>query len=131
MIRRPPRSTRTDTLFPYTTLFRSDTDGVFTDGSPEAGQCGPAVPILINGVPNGTYAVPTDSSHLDLANAPEWSGSISADYAIPTGFGAVKLHGDGRYSSRFNPWGRDNDPGDRKSTRLKSRHQCATRMPSS
>src|SRR3546814_13617289 len=29
MIRRPPRSTRTDTLFPYTTLFRSSpvTDG--------------------------------------------------------------------------------------------------------
>src|SRR3546814_19818088 len=25
MIRRPPRSTRTDTLFPYTTLFRSYT----------------------------------------------------------------------------------------------------------
>src|SRR3546814_15548435 len=39
MIRRPPRSTRTDTLFPYTTLFRSggvidaidvDRDGVFS-----------------------------------------------------------------------------------------------------
>src|SRR3546814_6525327 len=30
MIRRPPRSTRTDTLFPYTTLFRSPEDG----GSP-------------------------------------------------------------------------------------------------
>src|SRR3546814_4975718 len=33
MIRRPPRSTRTDTLFPYTTLFRScrtgDSDCVF------------------------------------------------------------------------------------------------------
>src|SRR3546814_11294231 len=27
MIRRPPRSTRTDTLFPYTTLFRSDDFG--------------------------------------------------------------------------------------------------------
>src|SRR3546814_19475927 len=27
MIRRPPRSTRTDTLFPYTTLFRSEDDG--------------------------------------------------------------------------------------------------------
>src|SRR3546814_8952838 len=27
MIRRPPRSTRTDTLFPYTTLFRSE-DGL-------------------------------------------------------------------------------------------------------
>src|SRR3546814_14047932 len=31
MIRRPPRSTRTDTLFPYTTLFRSD------------GHCGQAI----------------------------------------------------------------------------------------
>src|SRR3546814_4427035 len=30
MIRRPPRSTRTDTLFPYTTLFRSR-DGTFED----------------------------------------------------------------------------------------------------
>src|SRR3546814_8422667 len=27
MIRRPPRCTLTDTLFPYTTLFRSDDDG--------------------------------------------------------------------------------------------------------
>src|SRR3546814_2074937 len=26
MLRRPPRSTRTDTLFPYTTLFRSSRD---------------------------------------------------------------------------------------------------------
>src|SRR3546814_15031077 len=31
MIRRPPRSTRTDTLFPYTTLFRSH---VLTDPGP-------------------------------------------------------------------------------------------------
>src|SRR3546814_4647723 len=30
MIRRPPRSTRTDTLFPYTTLFRSN--GLFARG---------------------------------------------------------------------------------------------------
>src|SRR3546814_3189837 len=30
-IRRPPRSTRTDTLFPYTTLFRSE-DGFAVDG---------------------------------------------------------------------------------------------------
>src|SRR3546814_5444951 len=34
MIRRPPRSTRTDTLFPYTTLFRS----CFPEGA-DAGQC--------------------------------------------------------------------------------------------
>src|SRR3546814_4950376 len=32
MIRRPPRSTRTDTLFPYTTLFRSGHKG-FRDGA--------------------------------------------------------------------------------------------------
>src|SRR3546814_9749152 len=33
MIRRPPRSTRTDTLFPYTTLFRSPA------GSRGSGRC--------------------------------------------------------------------------------------------
>src|SRR3546814_7556050 len=32
MVRRPPRSTRTDTLFPYTTLFRSTGD-VFKHGN--------------------------------------------------------------------------------------------------
>src|SRR3546814_7267631 len=32
MIRRPPRSTRTDTLFPYTTLFRSDDHTALTAG---------------------------------------------------------------------------------------------------
>src|SRR3546814_6410507 len=31
MVRRPPRSTRTDTLFPYTTLFRSNLRGGTTD----------------------------------------------------------------------------------------------------
>src|SRR3546814_7439038 len=31
MIRRPPRSTRTDTLFPYTTLFRSRDSPLFKD----------------------------------------------------------------------------------------------------
>src|SRR3546814_19859425 len=34
MIRRPPRSTRTDTLFPYTTLFRSYADLVTLDPDP-------------------------------------------------------------------------------------------------
>src|SRR3546814_12096437 len=38
MIRRPPRSTRTDTLFPYTTLFRS---------SREADRC--RAPVLVSG----------------------------------------------------------------------------------
>src|SRR3546814_3479142 len=33
MIRRPPRSTRTDTLFPYTTLFRSHGQGQENEGN--------------------------------------------------------------------------------------------------
>src|SRR3546814_15248146 len=60
MIRRPPRSTRTDTLFPYTTLFRSPrptpvlasaapTHGSMPIGSPLDSspdfQGGPALPI--------------------------------------------------------------------------------------
>src|SRR3546814_2895479 len=33
MIRRPPRSTRTDTLFPYTTLFRSCALAILNTGT--------------------------------------------------------------------------------------------------
>src|SRR3546814_20972472 len=36
MIRRPPRSTRTDTLFPYTTLFRSRCKDIRRRGGDEA-----------------------------------------------------------------------------------------------
>src|SRR3546814_6246062 len=42
MIRRPPRSTRTDTLFPYTTLFRSPIQ--LLDFEPRAAH---QVPLLI------------------------------------------------------------------------------------
>src|SRR6056297_4080381 len=40
MIRPPPRSTRTDTLFPYTTLFRSHATGVlgYTSPRPQIGD---------------------------------------------------------------------------------------------
>src|SRR3546814_5618162 len=41
MIRRPPRSTRTDTLFPYTTLFRSRADPA-GDGQSAPGAPAPA-----------------------------------------------------------------------------------------
>src|SRR3546814_7318527 len=36
MIRRPPRSTRTDTLFPYTTLFRSPVLAALEEADHEA-----------------------------------------------------------------------------------------------
>src|SRR3546814_1039820 len=43
MIRRPPRSTRTDTLFPYTTLFRSLGDDV-----PRLGNVGDRHGVLVS-----------------------------------------------------------------------------------
>src|SRR3546814_14590352 len=40
MIRRPPRSTRTDTLFPYTTLFRSASleNDIYANVQPHSGS---------------------------------------------------------------------------------------------
>src|SRR3546814_10190391 len=56
MIRRPPRATRTDTLFPYTTLFRSFIGDDVTDeeGFAVARDLGGAG-ILV-GVPRATLA---------------------------------------------------------------------------
>src|SRR3546814_247304 len=44
MIRRPPRSTRTDTLFPYTTLFRSRVRRQLGDDSGDVEQGAPGQP---------------------------------------------------------------------------------------
>src|SRR3546814_4391961 len=54
MIRRPPRSTRTDTLFPYTTLFRSNRidpviGGIGAVGDKEQRQGGPAQTDALGG----------------------------------------------------------------------------------
>src|SRR3546814_7564426 len=54
MIRRPPRSTRTDTLFPYTTLFRS-----FREADIKSGRfTSPGVPSNANGA--GSFTGNTD-----------------------------------------------------------------------
>src|SRR3546814_975043 len=62
MIRRPPRSTRTDTLFPYTTLFRSPREWCRPDGdelqprrSAAAGR--PGLPVQAHGA-RGRHAPP-------------------------------------------------------------------------
>src|SRR3546814_12201778 len=47
MTRRPPRSTRTDTLFPYTTLFRSIVGGT---ASPCGDEVGEVAAGLVHGV---------------------------------------------------------------------------------
>src|SRR3546814_6213225 len=45
MVRRPPRSTRTDTLFPYTTLFRS------LRGASEEKPCSRPAPLRVSASP--------------------------------------------------------------------------------
>src|SRR3546814_1761852 len=49
MIRRPPRATRTDTLFPYTTLFRSPDPGTNTSISQKAK---PTEPLTVDPRPS-------------------------------------------------------------------------------
>src|SRR3546814_661291 len=51
MIRRPPRSTRTDTLFPYTTLFRSDSPQRNTPHNRHQGEGAPKEYPLRKGNP--------------------------------------------------------------------------------
>src|SRR3546814_9349793 len=46
MIRRPPRSTRTDTLFPYTTLFRSSILTGYEKPDPEIAKKYPDFEVL-------------------------------------------------------------------------------------
>src|SRR3546814_9168750 len=62
MIRRPPRSTRTETLFPYTTLFRS-----------RAG--GNSGPFLVGGF--GLVSVESGYSRKPLNAAPAANGPIT------------------------------------------------------
>src|SRR3546814_8250582 len=84
MIRRPPRSTRTDTLFPYTTLFRS---GPLRDAYNKAGLVGGQVSRLpIPGLPPITpapsLAVFADRlAELPLVYEPgtRWSYSVGLD----------------------------------------------------
>src|SRR3546814_14124613 len=45
MIRRPPISTRTDTLFPYTTLFRSVLPGTGRNRNFRSGRCSGATKV--------------------------------------------------------------------------------------
>src|SRR3546814_19266745 len=64
MIRRPPRSTRTDTLFPYTTLFRS---------SYQLSDASTSWKILVDPLP---YEAP-DGSIAHLPAIPDWDDRYS------------------------------------------------------
>src|SRR3546814_16175704 len=56
MIRRPPRSTRTDTLFPYTTLFRSR-------GHPAVAATPPSAQAYLEACPSARGAGALHSGH--------------------------------------------------------------------
>src|SRR3546814_2345909 len=63
MIRRPPRSTRTDTLFPYTTLFRADLPRLAGQADQEVELEGGQVDRLVgpeHGVPGDVDGQVTD-----------------------------------------------------------------------
>src|SRR3546814_1384545 len=72
MIRRPPRSTRTDTLVPYTTLFRS----LWT-----------TLTTYLVCIPLGIAKAVRDGSRFDILS----SGVIIVGYAIPSFLFAVLL----------------------------------------
>src|SRR3546814_953464 len=55
MLRRPPRSTRTDTLFPYTTLFRSEQAFANQGLAKQYGLL--SVPIVLRGLKNSGVAL--------------------------------------------------------------------------
>src|SRR3546814_5345143 len=124
MIRRPPRSTRTDTLFPYTTLFRSCRSTEFPRrpglGSPPGR---PRVPRSTRvGAPGATpdrgtqVSTPTPypgGIMSTLTTAPADTDIVTTARRVLPGDILLDAHGP-----------------DRKSTRLNSSHYCASRMPS-
>src|SRR3546814_13859959 len=65
MIRRPPRSTRTDTLFPYTTLFRSKVAGQAGRAFAKKGKKGAAGVRVPAANPSGVFDLtPTEDEQM-------------------------------------------------------------------
>src|SRR3546814_6932536 len=68
MIRRPPRSTRTDPLFPYTTRFRSPASGQPRDPSPRPHLCNQQDQPPVQGPPGLNHAVSISAVIFDVGN---------------------------------------------------------------
>src|SRR3546814_8473355 len=76
MIRPPPRSTRTDTLFPYTTLFRAVVRMTLT-----APGCGMG-DILVDDVRTKLEMIPTvQETDVELVFDPPWTQNMMSDAA--------------------------------------------------
>src|SRR3546814_16527290 len=74
MIRRPPRSTRTDTLFPYTTLFRSPGASIALAAT---GEFRRVLQILVNLIGNAVRYAPPGSMVTVRAERPDAVAEIT------------------------------------------------------
>src|SRR3546814_12734040 len=77
MIRRPPRSTRTDTLFPYTTLFRSERTTAVT----YLGQVNGTLAALRRMKPQGSGRIVNVGSSLAFVGIPLQAAYCGAKFA--------------------------------------------------
>src|SRR3546814_7068243 len=132
MIRRPPRSTRTDTLFPYTTLFRSlavrygEAAAIIVDAcqlriAPQAVRRYLALGCVVlltgskfaGGPPFSGFALVPDRLRTRARSLPEGFRRLANRAEWPTGWpGADQLPATGNFGLLL----------DRKSTRLNSSH---------
>src|SRR3546814_20421885 len=114
MIRRPPRSTRTDTLFPYTTLFRSPYFMV----APKALKRDGNNPTLLYGY-----------GGFEISLTPNYSASVGRGWLSQGGvYVLANIRGGGEYGPRWHQAAlrehrnKAYEDLDRKSTRLNSSH---------
>src|SRR3546814_14071539 len=113
MIRRPPRSTRTDTLFPYTTLFRSDLE------SQEFGERMEALTRRFPGVAVMLLSGAGDDDQIMAGIRHGVSAYITSDIGLRPTVRAIRLM---RQGLMIYPHHMLQTLGDRKSTRLNSSH---------
>src|SRR3546814_8968813 len=125
MIRRPPRSTRTDTLFPYTTLFRSRSTGSDSGRETRDVRASVASSYLSSGA-DAIAGVVDDLLAVFLGKGAALRRWKEIEHRFR---GTTELHAERRDDER--PVDQDRLRQDRKSTRLNSSHSCASRMPSS
>src|SRR3546814_14490319 len=98
MLRRPPRSTRTDTLFPYTTLFRSsgarsrDQAALVFNLAWKMSQLSPELTKLIRVIPSGKRLIglPMNVEYKALAAEGKTAHGLSPVVVILDELGQVR-----------------------------------------
>src|SRR3546814_3491957 len=114
MLRRPPSSTRTDTIFPNSTLFRSAPR--FSVPTPLNTLLWRVVAMTPDGYVEGFRSLAADEGPMVFQGHRSNTQALAEAQDIPAA----------RRLAWFN-----HGFIDRKSTRLNSSHSCASRMPSS